>query len=55
MTVKELKEKLNQFDDSSIVVMWCSGVYGIISHLAKGVNEMDNCVIIDNYEEDETD
>lgn len=59
MTVKELKEKLNQFDDDLVVMIpnmdWTP--YGKQFHsvpatnVARGVNECDGCVFIDDYEE----
>lgn len=60
MTVKELKEKLNQFDDNCIVVVpkidWEK--YGLLDYevaenVAIGVNEFDNVVFIDGSMEDE--
>jgi len=62
MTVKELKEKLNQFDDNCIVVVpkidWDK--YGLLDYevainVAIGVNEFDNVVFIDGSMEDEDD
>ena len=61
MTVKELKEKLEQFDDNLIVLIPNAGwhPYSIdppeipATSVSRGVNEMDGCVIIDDYEEDE--
>ena len=54
MTVKELKEKLNQFDDNLVVMIpnsdWDS--YAPATSVARGVNEMDGCVFIDDYVED---
>lgn len=55
MTVKELKEKLNQFDDSCIVCIPtndCSGYVNATS-VSRGVNEFDMVVFIDDYEEEE--
>lgn len=60
MTVKELKEKLEQFDDRLIVLVPNCGwhPYSIdppeipAKSVSRGVNEMDGCVIIDDYVED---
>lgn len=58
VTVKELKEKLNQFPDSLEVVVdsyllpdhiW----YVPVKNVSVGVNEFDGLVFIDDYEEDE--
>lgn len=61
MTVKELKEKLEQFPESDIVLIpnpnW--NPYGRIPSdvpvtlVIKGGNEYDGCVFLDCYEEDE--
>lgn len=62
MTVKELKEKLNQFPDHCIVMIpnidWTpySNQFECVvaEHVTRGVNEFDGVVFIDNYwEEDE--
>lgn len=61
MTVKELKEKLEQFDDSLIVLIPNAGwhPYSMMpleipaTSVSRGVNELDGCVIIDDYVEDE--
>lgn len=64
MTVKELKEKLNQFPDDLIVMIpnidydWNDTKnYNPMdipaTNVARGVNEADGCVFIDNYEEDD--
>lgn len=54
MTVKELKEKLNKFDDNLIVMVpnldWDS--YVPVTSVTRGVNEHDGCVFIDDYVED---
>ena len=59
MTVKELKEKLNQFDDNLIVMIpnrnWeepCQPYEVPARNVAQGVNEFDGCLFIDSYEED---
>ena len=52
MTVKELKEELNNFDDD-LLVKFPNPWYTNCTHVARGINEMDSCVILDNYSEDE--
>ena len=61
MTVKELKEKLNEFNDNFIVMIpnenlyldpsaiWCVSARNV----SQGVNEFDGCLFIDDYEEDD--
>lgn len=58
MTVKELKEKLDQFPDNSPVVIssyflpahiW----YVPVKNVSIGVNELDGLVFIDDYEEED--
>lgn len=61
MTVRELKEKLKQFDDNLIVLIpnasWHP--YSIdppeipATSVSRGVNEMGGCVIIDDYVEED--
>lgn len=59
MTVGELKEKLNQFSDDLIVMIPNSDfhhtpIFSVpATNVSRGVNEMDGCVFIDNYEEDD--
>jgi hypothetical protein len=54
MTVKELKEKLNQFDDRLIVLAIDDmGGYFRILNVSQGFNEADGCLFLDGYEEDE--
>lgn len=61
MTVKELKEKLNQFDDNLIVMIPnmnyyrdFDGWYNVpATHVSQGVNELDGCVFIDDYQEED--
>lgn len=62
MTVKELKEKLNQFSDNLIVMIptdnidKCSKLYFpyvAARNVSQGVNEADCCVFIDDYEDDD--
>ena len=60
MTVKELKEKLEQFPDNCIVMIpnqdWYLGStptwYMPAVNVARGVNEEDGCVFISYIEED---
>ena len=59
MTVRELKEKLEQFDDD-LLVMIPNQDYGYSSlqftpakHVSQGVNEYDGAIFIDDYEENE--
>lgn len=61
MTVKELKEKLNQFNDNLIVMIpntnWTpfNNQFECIhaTHVSQGVNEFDGCLFIDYYEEED--
>lgn len=61
MTVKELKEKLNEFDDNLIVMIpnmdWEEDGYPYwnrpAKHLSRGINEFDGCLFISDYEEDD--
>ena len=61
MTVKELKEKLNEFDDNLIVMIPNEDLYRLPDarwfvralNVSQGVNELDFCLFIDNYEEDD--
>ena len=54
MTVKELKEKLNQFDDRLFVMAIDDmGGYFPILNVSQGFNEADGCLFLDGYEEDE--
>lgn len=60
MTVKELKEKLNEFDDNLIVMIpnryWedpCQKYDVAATHVSQGVNEFDGCVFISDYEEND--
>lgn len=58
MTVKELKEKLEQFSDNLIVMIPNSDIRKTpflsipATSVTWGVNEEDGCVFIDSYEED---
>ena len=54
MTVKELKEKLNQFDERLIVMAIDDmGGYFPILNVSRGCNEADGCLFLDGYKEDE--
>lgn len=61
MTVKELKEKLNEFDDNLIVMIPNAGwhPYSLTppdvpaTNVSRGANEADGCVFIDDYVEDD--
>jgi hypothetical protein len=62
MTVKELKEKLNQFHDNCIVCIpnvdfdpqkKDSFSYIPALNIAQGVNELDGIVFMDSYVEDD--
>lgn len=61
MTVKELKEKLNQFDDNLIVMIPNEDLYRLANpvwavpalNVTKGLNELDGCVFIDGYEKED--
>ena len=64
MTVKELKEKLEQFPEDCVVMitvdeetrMHHNGfAYTEATSVARGVNELDGCVFIDDYVEEEDD
>ena len=60
MTVKELKEKLNQFDDNLHVMIPNMGwtpvnnqlTYTEAENVSQGVNELDGAVFIEDYEEE---
>lgn len=54
MTVKELKEKLNQLPDNCIVCIPDSSAgYTLVENVTHGVNEFDGLVFIDDYVEDD--
>ena len=61
MTVKELKEKLNEFDDHLIVMIPNAGWHPFsidppdipATSVKQGVNEFDGCLFIDDYVEDD--
>jgi hypothetical protein len=61
MTVKELKEKLDKFDENLIVMVpdanwtpdknWFPCVQA--TSVTRGVNEFDGCIFIDDYVEED--
>ena len=54
MTVRELKEKLEQFDERLLVLAIDDmGGYFPILNVSRGCNEADGCLFLDGYEEDE--
>ena len=62
MTVKELKSKLEEFPENYLVLINADEEtrrlhdcfpYTEATCVAKGFNELDGCVIIDDYVEDE--
>lgn len=61
MTVKELKEKLNEFQDNLVIMIPNAGwhTYSLAppdipaTDVYRGVNEADGCVFIDSYEEED--
>ena len=60
MTVKELKEKLNKFDDSLLVMIpeadpdkWAHFPFSSVKNVSQGLNEWDGILVIDDYEEDD--
>ena len=60
MTVKELKEKLEQFSEDCFVMIpdpnWRPNKnypYIYATSVTQGTNELDGCVIIDDYVEEE--
>lgn len=56
MTVRELKEKLNEFDGNLVVMIpdeYSPIGYTAATHVARGVNEADGCVFINDYVEDD--
>lgn len=66
MTVKELKEALNGFDDNLLVLVPLPQTiiydkltfpypYAHVTNVTQGVNELDGCVFLDDYEEDDED
>ena len=60
MTVRELKQKLEQFPENCVVMIpdpvWTPDKgwpYVHVKNVARGVNELDGCVFIDEYTEDD--
>lgn len=61
MTVKELKEKLEQFPENCVVLIpnadWNPSGFTPshvpVACVTIGCNELDGCVFLDEYEEDE--
>ena len=56
MTVRELLEKLEQFQQNLVVMIpddYSPTGYTPLTHIARGVNEADGCVFLTDYEEDE--
>jgi hypothetical protein len=61
MTVKELKEKLNQFNDNLIVMIPNKDCFLYqralpdvpARNVTQGINGFDGCLFIDDYEEDD--
>lgn len=55
MTIKELKEELNKFDDNLIVLRAIDNFpwYASVSGIAQGINELDGCIILDDYGEED--
>ena len=61
MTVKELKDKLNRFNDNLIVMIpnigWTpfNNQFECVAatNVAQGINEFDGCLFIDDYTEDD--
>ena len=51
MTVKELKEKLEQFPDKYMVLIPIEGRLTQATNISIGFNELDGAVIIDDYVE----
>ena len=54
MTVKELKEELNKFDDKLIVMLsdnTSEWGYFPARNVSQGINEFDGCLFLDDYEE----
>lgn len=53
MTVKELKEKLDEFDDRLVVYSIDGEGYSLVLGVSQGCNEADGCLFLDHYEEDD--
>ena len=55
MTVKELKEELEQFPDDLLVMMINPNIstwFVPVANITRGVNEADGCMLIDSYYDD---
>lgn len=56
MTVKELKEKLENFDDDLVVMVprsWFTvNGFGKLLSISQGVDEFDSCLLLDDCDED---
>lgn len=62
MTVKELQEELNKFNDSLIVMIPHENTsdvvyfpYTSVQHVTRGFNEFDGAVFIEGYYEEDDD
>ena len=53
LTVKELKEILNRFDDHLLVFSVDGEGYSPVIHVTQGVNEADGYLFLDHWEEDD--
>lgn len=57
MTIKELKEELNKFNDNLMVFAEVDTLFTHfflnISHASQGINEMDGFLILDDYNEED--
>lgn len=53
MTVRELIKKLEQFPENAVVLIPIEGRLGPATSVTFGFNELDGCVIIDDYEEED--
>lgn len=53
MTVKELKEKLNEFDDRLLISFRDGEGYSLLGDVYQGVNEADGYLFLDYWSEDD--
>lgn len=56
MTVRELKERLEKFDETLVVCVWDYELhrYHIVGRVSQGFNELDGALIIEsNYDPDD--
>ena len=51
MTVKELKEQLERFDDNLIVFLYDE--HAPLLNVSQGINGFDGCLFLDDYREDD--